>query len=40
MIPILLVLMSALSLWRYWPVTLIATGLEELYLWSTSKNAS
>jgi hypothetical protein len=23
--------------WSYWPVTLIATGLEELYLWATSR---
>ncbi len=22
--------------WSYWPVTLIATGLEELYLWASS----
>ena len=51
MIPLLLCLMCALSLlgsfgvviiarvWNFWPVTLIATGLEELYLWSTSKSA-
>lgn len=25
------------SIWRYWPVTLIATGLEEIYLWAISK---
>ena len=23
--------------WSFWPVTLIATGLEELYLWATTK---
>ena len=22
--------------WSYWPVTLIATGMEELYLWATA----
>ena len=49
MIPLVLLLMGILSvtngfgiiqiarLWSFWPVTLIATGLEELYLWSTSK---
>jgi hypothetical protein len=48
-IPILLLLLSTLSVmntfgiiqfarvWSFWPVTLIATGLEELYLWATSK---
>lgn len=47
MIPVVLLLLSALSLmdragvtWSYWPITLIATGLEELYLWSISKNAN
>ncbi|MES1260845.1 MAG: hypothetical protein ABUS49_03840 [Acidobacteriota bacterium] len=51
MIPLLLLLMAAIGLlnafgiihfarvWSFWPVTLIATGLEELYLWSTTKNA-
>jgi hypothetical protein len=51
MIPVLLLLIGALSLmdrfgiiqaarpWSLWPVTLIATGLEEIYLWSTSKSA-
>jgi Domain of unknown function (DUF5668) len=51
MIPVVLLFMGALSLmnsfgiiqvarlWSLWPVTLIATGLEELYLWSTSKSA-
>jgi hypothetical protein len=51
MIPVLLLFLGALSLmdlvgiiqvarpWSLWPVTLIATGLEELYLWSTSKSA-
>ena len=50
MIPILLLLLSALSVmnsfgiiqiarvWSFWPVTLIATGMEEVYLWATSKN--
>jgi hypothetical protein len=49
MIPILLLLLSTLSVmssfgiiqiarvWSFWPVTLIATGLEELYLWATAK---
>jgi hypothetical protein len=49
MIPVVLLLMGILSithgfgiiqvarLWSFWPVTLIATGLEELYLWSTSR---
>ena len=49
MIPIVLLLLSALSVmssfgviqvarvWSLWPVTLIATGLEEVYLWATSK---
>lgn len=49
MIPLLLLLLSMLSVmssfgiiqvarvWAYWPVTLIATGLEELYLWATTK---
>jgi hypothetical protein len=49
MIPILLLLLGTLSLmssfgiiqvarvWSFWPVTLIATGLEELYLWATAK---
>jgi hypothetical protein len=50
MIPILLLLLGTLSamnsfgiiqiarVWSFWPVTLIATGLEEVYLWATSKN--
>ena len=49
MIPLLLLFMGAASVldrfgiiqvarvWSLWPVTLIATGLEELYLWATSK---
>jgi hypothetical protein len=49
MIPILLLLLSTLAVmssfgiiqvarvWSFWPVTLIATGLEELYLWATAK---
>ena len=49
MIPILLLMLSMLSVmstfgiiqfarvWTFWPVTLIATGLEELYLWATAK---
>ena len=52
MIPLLLLLMCAIAaaghfgiiqvarVWSFWPVTLIATGLEELYLWSISKNAN
>lgn len=48
MIPVILLLLSILSVmssfgiiqvarvWTFWPVTLIATGLEELYLWATS----
>ncbi|HVW86737.1 MAG TPA: DUF5668 domain-containing protein [Bryobacteraceae bacterium] len=48
-VPILLLLMTGLSvmerfgmiqiarMWNFWPVTLIATGLEELFLWATSK---
>ena len=51
MIPVVLLLLSALSLmdrtgliqaarlWSYWPVTLIATGLEELCLWATAKTS-
>ncbi len=26
------------GIWSFWPVTLIATGLEELYLWATTKD--
>lgn len=49
MIPVILLLLSLLSfmnsfgiiqvanVWSLWPVTLIATGLEELYLWATMK---
>jgi hypothetical protein len=49
MIPILLLFLGALAVmnsfgivqatrvWSFWPVTLIATGLEEVYLWATSK---
>lgn len=42
MIPLLLFLIAVASLmnpriWSFWPVTLIATGLEELYLWATAK---
>ena len=53
MIPLVLLLLAATALltgsgmiqgirvWSYWPVTLIATGLEELYLWATAgKTAS
>ena len=51
MIPIMLLFLSALSVmssfgiiqiarvWSFWPVTLIATGLEEIYLWATSNSA-
>jgi hypothetical protein len=47
-IPLMLVLFSAVFMltqfdiiqfapyWRLWPVTLIAAGLEELYLWAFS----
>jgi len=50
MIPLLLLFMSAIGIlndfgiiqfarvWSFWPVTLIATGLEELYLWATKKD--
>ncbi len=50
MIPLLLLLMTALGIlnsfgiiqfarvWSFWPVTLIATGLEEIYLWATTKD--
>ena len=50
MIPLILLTMCILSLtngfgviettrlWNFWPVTLIATGVEELYLWSISKS--
>ena len=49
MIPLLLTLMWMTStmvglgllpqwrVWSYWPVTLIATGLEEVYLWAKSR---
>jgi hypothetical protein len=43
MIPLLILLMGAASLagseriWNFWPVTLIATGLEELYLWARTR---
>jgi hypothetical protein len=49
MIPLILLLIGLLSFthgfgivqvaraWTFWPVTLIATGLEEIYLWSISK---
>ena len=51
MIPLLLMLMAAVAtmsglgilpqyrIFRYWPVTLIATGLEEVYLWAKNKSA-
>lgn len=47
-LPLILILAGALFLmgridvvhvggyWNLWPVTLIAVGLEELYLWSTA----
>jgi hypothetical protein len=50
MIPLMLLLMIAVGMldrfgiiqfarvWSFWPVTLIATGLEELYLWATTKD--
>ena len=31
--------LPAWRVWSYWPVTLIATGLEEVYLWARSKGA-
>ena len=49
MIPVILLFLRALSVmsnfgiisfarvWSLWPVTLIATGLEEVYLWATTK---
>ncbi|HXJ39831.1 MAG TPA: hypothetical protein VNH18_11170 [Bryobacteraceae bacterium] len=44
MIPLLLALLTiaqlalpGLRVWSYWPVTLIATGLEEVGLWAISK---
>ena len=49
MIPVMLLLLSILSVmsnfgiiqiarvWSFWPVTLIATGMEEVYLWATAK---
>ena len=51
MIPLLLTLMVVASMmsgwgllpqwrvWSYWPVTLIATGLEEVYLWTKRARA-
>ncbi len=34
-------MIQGIRVWSYWPVTLIATGLEELYLWATAgKTAS
>jgi hypothetical protein len=50
MIPLVLLLIGMLAMlngsgiihfaraWTLWPVTLIATGLEEIYLWAVSKN--
>ena len=50
MIPVVLLLMAAIAIfdgfgiiqfariWSFWPVTLIATGLEELYLWTETKD--
>jgi|GEM_PF-2784578 len=49
-LPLMLVLAAGLFLigrldllpvaryWNLWPIGLIATGIEELYLWSTSEN--
>jgi hypothetical protein len=31
--------LPAWRVWSYWPVTLIATGLEEVYLWTKNKSA-
>ena len=51
MIPLVLLVLAAVSMnaetgmvagtraWTLWPVTLIATGLEELYLWAHSKRS-
>jgi hypothetical protein len=50
MIPLMLLLITAVGMldrfgiiecarvWSFWPVSLIATGLEELYLWATTKD--
>ena len=50
MIPLMLILMTTVGILdnlgviqfaricSFWPVTLIATGLEELYLWATTKD--
>jgi len=50
MIPLLLLAMVAIGIldrfgiiqfarvWSLWPVTLIATGVEEVYLWATTKH--
>jgi hypothetical protein len=49
MIPTVLLLIAAMGIldnfgiiqfaraWSLWPVSLIATGLEEVYLWATTK---
>ncbi|MDP9171709.1 MAG: hypothetical protein M3N54_13920 [Acidobacteriota bacterium] len=43
MIPLLMLLLAAASLisgariWNFWPITLIATGLEEIYLWTRTR---
>ncbi len=49
MIPTVLLLLTAIGVldnfgiiqfarvWNLWPVSLIATGLEEVYLWATTK---
>jgi len=51
MIPLMLAVMALIAtmsglgllpqfrIWSYWPVTLIATGLEEVYLWAKAKGA-
>jgi len=50
MIPLMLALIAVIGIldrfgiiqfagiWNFWPVSLIATGLEELYLWATTKD--
>ncbi len=32
-------ILPPVRVWNYWPVALIATGLEEVYLWSKSRTA-
>jgi hypothetical protein len=51
-VPLVLVLMAVAAtanrlgiiqvsgIWSFWPVSLIAAGIEELYLWATSNSAT